>query len=190
MPNNDDSNHPGQPGQGQYIEYRGQVESMPADLIGDWIIGGRTVRVSATTQLDQSDGPFQVGAWVKVEGYQQPDGVIQATKLETEHMPGGGDDDGDHSGHPGQGRRVEFYGQIQSMPANGYIGDWVISGRTVRVTPQTRLKQEDGPFQVGAWVEVKGYEQNDGSIEATKIETKYRGHGDDGIGLPEPYWRR
>ena len=85
---------------------------------------------------------------------------------------------------------MEFYGQIQSMPANGYIGDWVISGRTVRVTPQTRLKQEDGPFQVGAWVEVKGYEQNDGSIEATKIETKYRGHGDDGIGFPEPYWRR
>ena len=67
------------------------------------------------------------------------------------------------------------------MPAGTLIGTWVISGRTVHTSAQTRFKQEHGPFQVGAWVEVKGYQQADGSINATKMETKGWDNGDDSI---------
>ncbi len=165
------------PGQGQYIEFRGQVQSMPAgSLIGDWVISGRTVRTSVQTRFKQEHGPFQVGAWVKVKGYQQADGSINAIELETDNPSYSGGDDG----YPGQGQYVEFYGQVQSMPA-GLIGTWVISGRTVRTSAQTRFEQEHGPFQVGAWVEVKGYQQADGSINATKMETKGWDDEDDSI---------
>lgn len=73
------------------------------------------------------------------------------------------DDDGNY----------KFYGTIESLPNTpGWIGDWVVSGRTVHVTSATRIEQKKGPVAVGAYVEVKGTQQADGSVNATKIEVK------------------
>ena len=46
----------------------------------------------------------------------------------------------------------------------------MVSQRAVIVTDATKLEEEDGPFRVGAKVDVKGA-QRDGSIMATDIET-------------------
>ena len=64
----------------------------------------------------------------------------------------------------------KFKGTVQELPA-GYIGDWVIDGRIVQVTPNTKIEFENGPAQVGSFVEVKGF-QSEGRFIATKIETK------------------
>ncbi len=180
--NSDGDGHPGggdgggdhgYPGNGQYVEFRGQVQDMPAGLIGNWTISGRTVRTNAQTRFEH--GPFNVGDFVKVKGYRQADGSILAREIDREGSAG------DDHGHPGNGQYVEFRGQVQDMPA-GLIGNWTISGRTVHATNQTRFEQEHGMFQVGSWVKVEGYRLSDGSINATKIELKDH-YGDDAIGL-------
>ena len=157
---------------GTYTKFYGIIESLPADgLIGTWQVSGRTVEVTTATYIEMEDGIPTVGAFVEVKGYLRPDNSILADKVEvkeeetTEHP--GDDDADDDRGAP----YIEFRGQIERLPA-GLIGEWQVSGRVVRVTAQTRLEQEDGPFTVGAWVEVKGYQQPDGSIDAREIETK------------------
>jgi hypothetical protein len=68
---------------------------------------------------------------------------------------------------------TKFTGVVESLPSTaGFIGDWRISGRTVHVTAATVIDQEHAPVAVGASVEIKGTIRADGSIDATKIETK------------------
>ena len=149
---------------GQYTKFYGQIESMPAGLIGDWVISGRVVRTTAATRFKQEYGAFQVGAWVEVEGYAQADGSINATKIETKSRSGS--DDGDHSG-----QEVKFYGTVTSIPAS-YYGTWTIGQYQVQVTPATKIKQEHGPVQVGSYVKVEAIRQADGSLWAKEIESK------------------
>ncbi|MEJ5330260.1 MAG: DUF5666 domain-containing protein [Desulfobaccales bacterium] len=65
----------------------------------------------------------------------------------------------------------KFYGTVEKMPASGWVGEWVISGRTVQVVRDTKVKQDDGPLQVGAYVEVEGVEY-EGKFIATELETE------------------
>lgn len=70
----------------------------------------------------------------------------------------------------------EFTGTIQVLPATtGFIGEWTISGRKVRVTSNTELDRGGGQFAVGARVEVEGFLQTDGSVTAKQIELKASG---------------
>jgi hypothetical protein len=63
-------------------------------------------------------------------------------------------------------------GVVESLPASGLVGDWVVSGTTVHVTDATEIDQEDASVAVGATVEVEGVTETDGSITATKVEAK------------------
>lgn len=139
------------------FEFKGRIESFPGGLIGDWVIGGRTVHVTATTRIEQEDGPLAPGAFAEVEGFLRPDGSVDATRIEIED-----EDDEDE---------FEFKGMIESLPV-GLIGNWIVSGRTVHVTAATSIKQKGGPAAVGAIVEVEGFLRSDGSIDARKIEVK------------------
>ncbi len=168
---------------GPYIKFYGVIESLPNNgYVGTWVVSGRNVEVTMATFIEMEDGVPAVGVRVEVKGYVQSDNSILADKIEIEGSEGPGDPSDGDDDHPGQGTLIKFYGQVQSMPANGLIGTWSISGRTVHTSAQTRFKQEHGPFQVGAWVEVKGYRQPDGSINATEMETKDR--DDDDLSLP------
>ena len=151
-------------GGSSYTKFYGTVESLPdtPGWIGDWVVGGRIVRVTNWTRIEQEHGPVAVGAYVEVKGWARADGSVDATKIEVKSSPGG----------PGSGGYTKFYGTIQQMPASGFIGTWIVSGRTVNVSNATRIEQEHGPAIVGAYVEVKGYLRADGSVDATKIEVK------------------
>jgi hypothetical protein len=66
------------------LEFFGAIEAMPpAGTIGVWTIAGKTVNVTASTELDDEAGPFVVGASVKVHGWPQLDGAIEAREIET-----------------------------------------------------------------------------------------------------------
>lgn len=159
------------------LKFYGNIEELPTTTgrIGDWKVAGRTVHVTATTVIEQEDGPVAVGARVEVEGSQRADGSVDASKIETE----------DGSSSSGS---FEFYGTIESLPSTaGRLGEWAISGRKVNVTAATRLKQEKGLFAVGVLVEVKGVLKTDGSVDATEIETKSGSGGTSGGKFSEFY---
>jgi Domain of unknown function (DUF5666) len=66
---------------------------------------------------------------------------------------------------------LHLEGVIQQLPAGRLLGVWMVSQKAVIVNEATKLEEEDGPFRVGAKVDVKGFAQPDGSIMATNIET-------------------
>ena len=67
--------------------------------------------------------------------------------------------------------KQEFYGVVQTMPEKGYVGQWNIDGKTVHVTEDTKIEEEDGKLAVGAYVEVEGV-TFEGKFIASEIETK------------------
>jgi hypothetical protein len=72
----------------------------------------------------------------------------------------------DHS----EGYRSKFYGTVEEMPT-GYTGTWIVNGRQVEVTPQTKIEQEYGRAAVGSYVEIKG--RSDGQLfTAYELEVK------------------
>jgi hypothetical protein len=161
-------------------KFTGTIESLPntAGFTGDWRVGGRTVHVTGSTRIEQEDGLVAIRAVVKVEGFTRSDNSIDAAEIEVK--TGSGSDDsgggsGDDDGQP------QFKGTIQSLPGTaGFVGEWRVGGRTVRVTASTRIEAEYGPVAVGAFVEIKGLFRTDGSMDATKIEVKSSVSGDDG----------
>jgi hypothetical protein len=71
----------------------------------------------------------------------------------------------------------EFRGTVESLPAtSGWTGEWKVGGRVVRVDAATEVEQKEGPVAVGAYVEVEGALQADGTVTATEIEVE-RGAG-------------
>jgi hypothetical protein len=157
-------------------KFTGAIQSLPgaSSLVGDWVVDGRTVHVTSATRIEQEDGRVAVGAIVKVEGRQRSDNSIDAEEIEVRQAAPGG-------GGGGGVADVNFKGTIQSLPNTaGFIGDWVVGGTTIHVTSTTKIEAETGPVAVGAFVEVKGTQRNDGSIDATKIEVKSNVGGNDG----------
>ena len=60
----------------------------------------------------------------------------------------------------------DFYGLIESRPA-GNTGTWVIGGRQVSATEQTKFDDDEGPLAVGACVEV---DYDGGTVEEIESE--------------------
>jgi len=141
------------------FEFQGRVEQLPSTtgFIGDWSVSGRTVHVTMTTQVDQTQQSLAVGTFVKVVGTLRTDGTVDAMRIETERAP--------------QPPFFEFTGPVNALPTTTDLtGDWKVGDRTVHVTPLTKIETEDGPITVGTVVEVKGLVRTDGSIDAVKIE--------------------
>jgi len=150
------------------FEFRGVIESLPntPGFIGDWMVSGRKVSVTAATEIEKDDGPVVVGATVEVEGLAQNDGSVMAEEIEVESGPG---------------KEYSFTGAVEELPDTmGRIGDWKVSGTVVHVTAATMIKQESAPVAIGVKVEVKGARRADGSIDAYKIEVKFDMDGANG----------
>ncbi len=156
-------------------EFHGVIESLPSTtLIGDWLVSGTTVHVTAATEIDEDGNAIAVGASVEVEGTAGTDGSITATKVQVKD---GADDDAFGE--------AELHGTVQSLPATtGFIGDWVVSGITVHVSTATEIEAEHSMIAVGSFVEVKGLSEADGSITASKVElTDDQGDDEEGDGM-------
>jgi hypothetical protein len=48
----------------------------------------------------------------------------------------------------------DFYGIVESRPADGHVGAWVIGGRTFTATAATEIETDDGPLDIGACASV------------------------------------
>lgn len=146
-------NEGGHGGDGEEVKFAGKIDALPAGgLLGEWTVDGKTVRVTAQTELKGTG--FAVGDTVQVEGRKQADGVVIAKQIEKQ----------------GEGEEVKFTGAIEALPADGLQGEWSVDGKTVLVTPQTELRGR--PYSVGDVVKVEGKARPDGVVVARKIEKK------------------
>jgi hypothetical protein len=48
----------------------------------------------------------------------------------------------------------DFYGIVESRPADGHVGEWVIGGRTFTSTAATKIDTDDGPLDIGVCASV------------------------------------
>ena len=145
------------------VELAGKIETLPAaGLIGDWQVGGRKVIVSASTLKDAEHGPFVVGASVEAKGALDATGALVAARVETT--------EGQGAPEPA----LEFFGKVVALPAGtaGLIGVWQVDAKFVNVTAATKIEAKDAPLAVGVAVEVSGFAQADGMIDASEIETR------------------
>jgi Domain of unknown function (DUF5666)/Repeat of unknown function (DUF5648) len=145
------------------VEIVGLIETLPVSgLVGSWQVGGRTIIVSATTRLDAENGPFVVGASAEAKGALDATGALIADMVEITE------------GNGAPVPALEFWGTVADLPAgaSGLIGVWKIDDKLVNVTAATSIDSEDAALVVGATVEVKGWLQSDGMIEASEIETR------------------
>lgn len=67
-----------------FIEIVGKITALPtsSNLVGDWSVDGRTVRVSSATFIKREHGAAAVGVLVEVKGQMQNDGSIDAAVIE------------------------------------------------------------------------------------------------------------
>lgn len=132
------------PDVGQLVRFQGIINQIPEGRLGPWQIGERTVRVTERTRIDETRGRAEVGALVQVVAWQAPS--TSATEppealLITVERPA----------------VQEFSGVVQRRPRPPIqIGQWLIGGRQVMVTPLTRFDETVGRAIVGATVTVRG----------------------------------
>lgn len=140
----------------------GEIGTLPSstDLTGEWTIADNTYVVDSATRLKPENGPFEIGACVKIHYRIGVDNTRTAFKIETEPAEKCAD-------LSGWGK---IYGFVEQMPPDGFMGAWVVGGITFEARDTTKFEQERGVFEVGAFVEVK-FVVIDGVRVATKIET-------------------
>jgi Domain of unknown function (DUF5666) len=64
-------------------DFYGNVEKMPeGGMVGEWVVGGRTVTATKDTVFKEKHGKLQMGAYVEVEGTEK-DGKFMASEIET-----------------------------------------------------------------------------------------------------------
>src|SRR5512143_659419 len=107
---------------GSGAELTGVVEALPSGaLVGDWTVAGKTVHVTASTEIDTGDGAPAVGAIVEVKGSAAQDGSIDAARIEVKAgAPGGGNEP----------TETKIVGTIDALPSGTLVGDWTVGGKT------------------------------------------------------------
>ncbi len=141
------------------------IGSLPATLNnGVWSIGGADYTATAATRFEQESAIFAVGVCVEAR-YATQSGVNTLLKVETKPTS--------RCQTSSSGTQVPVlraYGAIETLPSPAGAGTWRISGVDYTATATTQLKQEQGFFAAGAYVQVT-YQNNGTSFAALSIET-------------------
>ena len=84
------------------FEFTGVIDELPGgNLVGEWVVDGRSVSVDEETNLSPEEGPFEEGACVEVGGFERENGSVEAISVRTEEPEECGiedDDEGDGEG--------------------------------------------------------------------------------------------
>lgn len=119
----------------------GELEMFPVDLIGEWVVSGITYTTTSETNYIQSKGVFTDGGSVRINYMVDDAGnrvakVIKSTK----------------------GRKLgvmKLIGYLNTRPANGFTGEWVIDGITVETDLETGYDEGNGLVAQQAYIEVE-----------------------------------
>lgn len=138
----------------------GLIDSFPTNLTGAWRISGIDYTATANTVFAQNDGAFAVGKQVKVEYHLGTDGSRIARKFETTSDSGGAT----------APTRFKLFGFVKQMPANGFVGQWVVDNIAFVATTGSQFKANNGLLGLGAYVAVEYFIQ-DGRNQVHEIES-------------------
>ncbi len=69
-----------------------------------------------------------------------------------------------------KGYESKLYGTVERIP-KGIVGTWIVNGREILITKNTKIEEEYGKAEVGAYVEIEGYYPGKNFI-AHEIEVK------------------
>ena len=148
------------PGQGAETEFRGRVESVTPPTLR---VAGRNVVTDAETRIRRRGDPIpltaiQPGDLVEVEGRQQADGTLLASKVTLEDDDDEGEDE------------LEFLGRVDSVTPPTLR----VAGRSVVTNASTRIRRRGDPIPLSAirpgdLVEVEGRQESDGTVLASKV---------------------
>ncbi len=151
------------PGLPALTEVTGAIDTLPDGAgAGLWVVGGMQIMVSEATEQNTDLGAFVAGACVRIEGRSQSDGSMIAREIETRAATDCSAD----------GNQVEFTGLVSAKPAGEQIGEWTISEQMIDVVEETELDTTNGPLRLGACVEVMATSQQDGSLQATRLDVQ------------------
>ncbi len=67
-------------------DFKGLIDNLPKSKIGDWVIGGNIVAVTAKTRFDEGNGPTVVGTCVSVD-YEGTQVKVIATEKASKCLP-------------------------------------------------------------------------------------------------------
>ncbi|RME51275.1 MAG: hypothetical protein D6790_20155, partial [Caldilineae bacterium] len=145
-----------------FVRLRGVLDDLTTSAV---VIDGITLGRTATTQVV---GNPQPGDYVEARAAIQTDGSLLAVQVRKR-----GPDDGvpDDDPTPVQPGKVELRGVVQDLPANGFQGQWLVSGIPVNVDANTQVSERVGPILVGSWVKVEGTATGDGGINAQEVKS-------------------
>ncbi len=124
---------------------RGLVAALPADRLGDWLVGDVTVRVDAATRIDEDDAPITVGTCVSVQ-YRITAGIARARRI--------AGTDAWHCDGTSPTPAREATGVLERLP-DGMIGVWRVAGVEYTSDAQTTLELDHGPFVLDGCVDVR-----------------------------------
>jgi uncharacterized protein (TIGR03437 family) len=143
----------------------GTVSTLPATgLVGTWIVSGRTISVTAATEIAAATGAITSGACVSVAGVTQSDASILASEIDLESAA-------DCAGASQNQLFTKIEGPVQKAPAGLGAGDWQIANQAVRVTAATSIDSSHGAISIGSCVEAQGTLANGGALLATSVES-------------------
>ncbi len=160
-------------GTGDGSEFRGIVEVIPANTIGEWTISGKPYTITDQTEIREPFGPIAVDSCVvgELSGDATYVRELRSARDFACKQGGGGDNGGNTAGHG------ELYAKLVSFP-DGLIGEWVIGSLTFTATANTEFSEKNGPFTVGEFVKVEFVVQQDSSLLAKEIKTVALPHDD------------
>ncbi len=132
----------------------GTIQRLPKGLLGIWEVNGREIAVTDATLIREKHGKVEEGAFVEVRGAYSGKtftaSVIEVKKDRKESQ--------------------EFYGTVERL-STGNDGTWIVNGKAILVTGDTRIKEKRGKAEVGAYVKVEG-SYSGKSLVAREIEVK------------------
>ncbi len=132
----------------------GTVQRIPKGLLGTWEVNGREIAVTDATLIREKHGKAEEGAFVEVHGTYRGK-TFAASSIEVKKD---------------RNEPREFYGTVERL-AKDNDGAWIVDGKTVRVTRDTRIREKHGKAEVGAYVKVEGSYAGS-TFSAREIEVK------------------
>jgi hypothetical protein len=150
----DDNQHGGE------LEITGIIDSKTSNSIvlgqNEFFVDAQTV-ILDHSRMPISFGDLNVSDRVEVKAYRQSDNSFLAVRIKLEDMPG---------------NEIEFTAQIESIVGS----EITINGITFATDSNTvfldnnRMPVTIASLAVGMWVEVKGFQKQDGSYYASRIQ--------------------
>ena len=164
------------------VRHYGHLDSRPDGTAGSWIVEGVAYSATAQTELHTEHGALVVGVCVKVKSPVSNATFAQEIESEEDYKCSGRSSDDDSSAEG------KLFGMVESLPAGGREGTWVIGGNRFTATVETNFNSEGGIFTVGSLVKVEFYTVGDTGLVAKEIELKLsNGHSRSQDGLAKIY---